>query len=175
MVRKASLPVYCFGRESRTNAGFPQARAKLETGKKLGPDRDGRQKKAYRRRSCGSFHQCAKHYGLRNRTNDEHSSCSVLESSASARVSWRETELLNFNQFVVECFYRVGECRMSDAEEFWRNAAEAQRMAENSCNPQDKAAWLRLAEQWLRLLSGPASAEATHSGQASWTDLNSQQ
>jgi hypothetical protein len=66
MVRKASLPVYRFGRRSRINAGFPQACAILEIGEKLSPDGNGRQKKADRRQSCGFFHQCAKHQSLRD-------------------------------------------------------------------------------------------------------------
>jgi len=62
---------------------------------------------------------------------------------------------------------------MTDSAEYWRNAAEAQRMAENSLDPIHKAAWLRIAEQWLRLLRNPASAEAPPAERASWADPKS--
>ena len=42
---------------------------------------------------------------------------------------------------------------MSDFEQYWRNAADAQRMADNSLTAKNKAAWLLIAERWLRLLS----------------------
>jgi len=67
----------------------------------------------------------------------------------------------------------VSECHMSDSAEYWRNAAEAQRMAENSIDPKHKAAWLHIAEQWLRLLRNPTSAEAPSAEQASWADPKS--
>jgi hypothetical protein len=62
---------------------------------------------------------------------------------------------------------------MSDSQEFWRNAAEAQRMAENARNPKHRAAWLRIAEEWLRMLSTLKPAETPQAEQASWADPKS--
>jgi hypothetical protein len=39
--------------------------------------------------------------------------------------------------------------QMTKPEEYRFNAEECERMAENSLNPRDKAAWLRLAKRWL--------------------------
>lgn len=39
-----------------------------------------------------------------------------------------------------------------DIKEYEANVREAQRMAENSLTEPDKAAWLRIAQQWLRIL-----------------------
>jgi hypothetical protein len=41
---------------------------------------------------------------------------------------------------------------MNTDEEFRRQAAECRRMAENAVNPDDKQAWLRLADSWLQML-----------------------
>ena len=41
---------------------------------------------------------------------------------------------------------------MAVEEEYERNVREAQRMADNSLSETDKAAWLRIAQQWLRML-----------------------
>ena len=41
---------------------------------------------------------------------------------------------------------------MSKADEYRRNAEECSRMAQATRNPEDKAAWLRLADSWLRML-----------------------
>jgi hypothetical protein len=38
------------------------------------------------------------------------------------------------------------------SDEFRRNAAECQRMADKTADEGDKRAWLRLAESWLRLI-----------------------
>jgi hypothetical protein len=40
---------------------------------------------------------------------------------------------------------------MSARDEFLKNAAECARMAENTRDSVDKAAWRRLAESWQRL------------------------
>jgi len=37
-------------------------------------------------------------------------------------------------------------------DEYEQNVRECQRMAENSKSDHDRAAWLRLAQQWLRML-----------------------
>jgi hypothetical protein len=62
---------------------------------------------------------------------------------------------------------------MSDSEEYWRNAAEAQRMAENARDEKHKAAWLRIAEQWLRLLTTRHVAETPQAERASSADPRS--
>ena len=67
----------------------------------------------------------------------------------------------------------VSECHMSDSEDYWRNAAEAQRMAENARDEKNKAAWLRIAEQWLRLLTARYVAETPQPERASWEDPRS--
>jgi hypothetical protein len=41
---------------------------------------------------------------------------------------------------------------MNILDEYRRNAAECQRMAENAANPADKASWLRLAASWLTMI-----------------------
>ena len=41
---------------------------------------------------------------------------------------------------------------MSKSDEFRRNAAECQRMANKTSDDGDKRAWLGLAESWLRLI-----------------------
>jgi hypothetical protein len=49
---------------------------------------------------------------------------------------------------------------MNDDHEYRRQAAECRRMAENAINPDDKNAWLRLADSWLQML--PKEAQAEH-------------
>jgi hypothetical protein len=39
----------------------------------------------------------------------------------------------------------------SDAEKFHKEAEECRQMAKQAANPQDKEAWVRLAEDWLKL------------------------
>jgi hypothetical protein len=41
---------------------------------------------------------------------------------------------------------------MSSDEMYRRQAAECRRMAENALSPDDKQAWLRLADSWLQML-----------------------
>jgi hypothetical protein len=45
--------------------------------------------------------------------------------------------------------------------EYETGAREAQRLAENSLSEADRAAWLRIAEQWLRLLRPAGSLDHT--------------
>ena len=40
----------------------------------------------------------------------------------------------------------------ADVKEYEVQAREAERMAENSMNEKDRAAWLRIAAQWLRMI-----------------------
>ena len=44
---------------------------------------------------------------------------------------------------------------MSKSDEYSANAAECQKMARLSRNPSDKATWLQMAEDWLRMLPKP--------------------
>ena len=59
---------------------------------------------------------------------------------------------------------------MTDEEihEYEANVREAQRMAENSLTDKDKAAWLRIAQQWLRMLRGRRGNETPQSDQSQW-------
>ena len=52
---------------------------------------------------------------------------------------------------------------MSKSDEFRRNAAECQRMANKTADEGDKHDWLRLAESWLRLIrpSAPGTEKPT--------------
>jgi hypothetical protein len=51
---------------------------------------------------------------------------------------------------------------MTKPEEYRFNAQECERMAENSLNSKDKAAWMMLlAKRWLRMITGPSEAIGT--------------
>jgi hypothetical protein len=41
---------------------------------------------------------------------------------------------------------------MSKDEEYRQRAAECRHMADNAINPDDKQAWLKLADSWLQML-----------------------
>lgn len=41
---------------------------------------------------------------------------------------------------------------MNKADEYRRHARDAQELTDKSLRPSDKAAWLRIAQSWLRLL-----------------------
>jgi hypothetical protein len=43
---------------------------------------------------------------------------------------------------------KIVEFAMELGDEYERNVREAQRMAENSMSDYDRAAWLRIAQQW---------------------------
>ena len=55
-----------------------------------------------------------------------------------------------------------------DAKEYEANVREAQRMAENSRTERDKAAWLRIAQQWLRMLMAYRGNETPQEDQSRW-------
>jgi hypothetical protein len=55
-----------------------------------------------------------------------------------------------------------------EAREYEGQVREAQRMAENSLNERDKAAWLRIAQQWLRMLRGHRGNETPQADQTHW-------
>ena len=55
-----------------------------------------------------------------------------------------------------------------DAREYEAQVREAQRMAENSRNEKDKAAWLRIAQQWLRILRTHRKDETPQEDQSAW-------
>ena len=44
---------------------------------------------------------------------------------------------------------------MSKSDEYSANAAECQKMARLAKSPADKATWLQMAEDWLRMLPKP--------------------
>jgi hypothetical protein len=55
---------------------------------------------------------------------------------------------------------------MNKYDEFRKFAQEAQELANRAKNPADKAAWLKIAESWLRLLPKPrATAEEKSNAQ----------
>jgi hypothetical protein len=45
---------------------------------------------------------------------------------------------------------------MDRDEEYWRNAAEAQRWADKAVSDDDWAAWLRIAQGWMSMVRKPA-------------------
>jgi hypothetical protein len=52
---------------------------------------------------------------------------------------------------------------VSKFDEFRHNADECLRMAERTANENDRGAWLRLAEAWLRMIRpGRAESEERH-------------
>jgi hypothetical protein len=44
---------------------------------------------------------------------------------------------------------------MSKSDEYRANAAECQRMAGKTSNPQEKRTWLEMADHWLRMIAQP--------------------
>jgi hypothetical protein len=52
----------------------------------------------------------------------------------------------------------------TDAERFRLEAEECRRLAENARTEVDKEAWLRLADDWIKL------AESAQQGRARWLD-----
>jgi hypothetical protein len=57
---------------------------------------------------------------------------------------------------------------MDKIQEYEHNLREAQRMAENSKLDADRAAWLRIAQQWLRMLRALRGDETPQEDQSSW-------
>jgi hypothetical protein len=55
-----------------------------------------------------------------------------------------------------------------EKKEYEGNVREAQRMAENSRTDHDRAAWLRIAQQWLRLLRPLRGNETPQQDQSKW-------
>jgi hypothetical protein len=60
---------------------------------------------------------------------------------------------------------------MSTDEEYRRQALECRRMAANAINPDDKQAWLKLADSWLQML--PKESEPKNWPKASDEDSKS--
>jgi hypothetical protein len=50
--------------------------------------------------------------------------------------------------------------QMNSNEEFRANAAECERMADATKNPGDKRRWMKMAENWLRMIA-PARPNAS--------------
>ena len=44
---------------------------------------------------------------------------------------------------------------MSKSDEYRANAEDCQRMSRGAWNPTDKATWLQMAEDWLRMIPPP--------------------
>ena len=57
-------------------------------------------------------------------------------------------------------------------KEYEQNVREAQRMAENSATERDRAAWLRIAQQWLRMLRALRGTETPQADQSGWPDTH---
>lgn len=57
---------------------------------------------------------------------------------------------------------------MSDADEYKKQALECERMAKNSISDVDKATWLRLAQEWTRLLRASRGNETAQIDQKDW-------
>jgi hypothetical protein len=57
---------------------------------------------------------------------------------------------------------------MDKIQEYEHNLREAQRMAENSKSDHDRAAWLRIAQQWLRMLRALRRDETAQEDQSDW-------
>ena len=54
------------------------------------------------------------------------------------------------------------------AEEYAKQAAECERMAKNSISEVDRATWLRLAQEWTRLLRASHGNETAQVDQKDW-------
>jgi hypothetical protein len=67
----------------------------------------------------------------------------------------------------VELFTKTAK-HMSKDEEYRRRAAECRRMAANAISPDDKQAWLKLADSWLQML--PKESTPQHWPKASDED-----
>ena len=50
-------------------------------------------------------------------------------------------------------------------DEFEKQARECERMAKNSVSDIDRASWLRLAQEWMRLLRGSRGNETVQADQ----------
>jgi hypothetical protein len=57
---------------------------------------------------------------------------------------------------------------MGREDEYELNVRESQRMAENSKSDHDRAAWLRIAQQWLRMLRALRGNETPKEDQSGW-------
>jgi hypothetical protein len=58
---------------------------------------------------------------------------------------------------------------MSDgSDEYQKQAAECERMAKNSLSEADRASWLRLAQEWMRLLRNSRGDETRQADQKDW-------
>ena len=55
-------------------------------------------------------------------------------------------------------------------DEYRRNVRECERMAENSKSDADRASWLRIAQQWLRMLRAARGNETVQKDQSSWPE-----
>ena len=58
--------------------------------------------------------------------------------------------------------------RKHDIEKYERQAAECERMAQNSKSDADRASWLRMGQEWLRLLRFARGNETPQVDQKDW-------
>jgi len=56
----------------------------------------------------------------------------------------------------------------NESDEYARQAAECERMAKNSISDTDRASWLRLAQEWMRLLRRSHGNETPQVDQKDW-------
>jgi len=54
------------------------------------------------------------------------------------------------------------------SDEYLKQALECERMAKNSITEQDRATWLRLAQEWMRLLRPTHGTETAQADQKDW-------
>jgi hypothetical protein len=64
---------------------------------------------------------------------------------------------------------KIVQFTMGLGDEYERNVREAERMAENSKTDHDRAEWLRIAQQWLRMLRVLRGNETPQEDQSRWT------
>ncbi len=56
-----------------------------------------------------------------------------------------------------------------NSDEYERQARECARMAKNSISEVDRASWLRIAQEWMRLLRTSRGNESQQVDQKDWT------
>jgi hypothetical protein len=54
------------------------------------------------------------------------------------------------------------------SDEYAKQAAECERMAKNSVSDVDRSTWLRLAQEWMRLLRASHGNETVQVDQKDW-------
>jgi hypothetical protein len=62
----------------------------------------------------------------------------------------------------------------SNSDEHNKQVLECERMAKNSLSEADRSAWLRLAQQWMRMLRNSRGNETLQADQKDWPPANDQ-